>query len=288
MDRFTEKQAEIDAKKTAAVASYPPLWLQMTSEWQSPDENDRAWLLYSANYLLSTAGVRWALDPLTLRQRVPSAPPVDVSALAALDYVVLTHRHADHLDMELLLLLRDFPALWVVPEFLLESLGILNLPGEKVLVPHPLEPLHLGSLTLTPFNGLHWEMLPDHPDGRRGVPAGGYLAEFNGKRWLFPGDTRTYDASMLPDFAPLDGLVVPLWLGRGQALHEQPPLMNAFCRFCIDLCPKQVVITHLEEFGRDAHDYWEEMHAKKVKVCLQKINPRVDVSIVQMGHKILL
>jgi L-ascorbate metabolism protein UlaG (beta-lactamase superfamily) len=288
MDRYTEKQAEIEAKKATAVASYPPLWLQMTSEWQSPDENDRAWLLYSANYLLSTAGVRWALDPLTLRQRVPSAPPVDVSALAALDYVVLTHRHADHLDMELLRLLRDFPALWVVPEFLLESLGILNLPGEKVLVPHPLEPLHLGSLTLTPFNGLHWEMVPDHPGGRRGVPACGYLAEFNGKRWLFPGDTRTYDASMLPDFAPLDGLIVPLWLGRGQALHEQPPLMNAFCRFCVDLCPKQVVITHLEEFGRDAHDYWEEMHAKKVKVCLQKINPRVDVSIVQMGHKIII
>jgi len=81
----------------------------MLSEWQRPEASDRAWLLYPANYLLRTAGIRWAIDPLTLCQRLPIAPEVDVSALAGLDCIVLTHRHADHLDVGLLCCLREFP-----------------------------------------------------------------------------------------------------------------------------------------------------------------------------------
>lgn len=288
MDRFAEKQAEIEAHKAAAAAAYPSLWSRMMLEWSRPGESDRAWLLYSANYLLRTAGVRWALDPLTLRQRLSSAPEVDISALAALDYIVLTHRHADHLDLDLLRRLRDFPARWIVPEFLLDTLRTLDLPADKLIPARPLQPLRLGALTLTPFDGLHWEADPFRPDGLRGVPAMGYLAGFGGKRWLFPGDTRTYEAARLPDFGPLDGLFAHLWLGRGRALDDAPPLLDAFCRFCAALRPERIVITHLRELGRNAREYWDETHARKVNAHFEKIPCRAAVSSAFLGDNIAL
>ena len=98
----------------------------------------------------------------------------------------------------------------------------------------------------------------------RGVPATGYLVEFQNKRWLFPGDTRTYDASQLPSFGPVDGLFAHLWLGRGCALMDEPPLLDAFCQFCLDLQPRRIILTHLNEFGRDADDFWDEEHAEKL------------------------
>ena len=60
---------------------------------------------------------------------------------------------------------------------------------------------------LTPFDGLHIH-------GEHGVPAMGYLAEFSKKRWLFPGDTREFDFSKLPDFGELDDVIGHLWLGK--------------------------------------------------------------------------
>jgi L-ascorbate metabolism protein UlaG (beta-lactamase superfamily) len=288
MTCFSEKQAEFESKKTSAAAGYPALWWRILSEWQRPETSDRAWLLYSANYLLRTAGIRWALDPLTLHQRLPSAPEVDISPLAALDYIVLTHRHADHLDLDLLRRLREFPIRWIIPEFLLEHLTALDLPPESVSIPQPLEPIPAGGLTLTPFDGLHWEADPSCPDGQRGVPALGYLAEFSGKRWLFPGDTRTYDASSLLRFRPVDGLVVHLWLGRGNALDDQYPLLESFGRFCLDLRPKRIIVTHLNEFGRPADEIWDAGHFQLVKEWVEEQSPCVVLDSVGMGENINL
>ena len=288
MDRFSEKQADIDAQKASAVREYPRLWQQLISEWSGPEAGDQVWLMFAANYLFRTGGVRWALDPLTLRRRIPSAPQVDISPLAALDYVVLTHRHADHLDLELLHRLRDFPAFWIVPDFLLDTLNILNIPMHKLIIPHHLETLHLGGLTLTPFTGLHYEPAPDYPDGQRGVPAMGYLAEFNGKRWLLPGDTRSYHANQLPNFGAVDGLVAHIWLGRSCALLDEPPLSAAFCQLCLELSPRRILLTHLREFGRDANNYWDVQHAQKMMRQLQAADLRVQVAITLMGDRVTL
>ena len=253
---------DLEERREIAIRSYSGMWTRLAAEWTTPAVDDRAWLMYAANYLFRTSNVRWAMDPLSLRQRIPAAPAVDYSALTALDYVVLTHRHADHLDLQLLALLKDFHVRWIVPEALLEPLRSLDLPPEKLTIARPLEPLQLGALTLIPFEGRHWEADASRPGGRRGVPALGYLAEFNGNRWLFPGDTRTYDASQLPAFGSVDGLFAHLWLGRGQALSEQPPLLDAFGRFCLDLQPRRIVITHLNEWGRSAHEMWTPAHAR--------------------------
>lgn len=281
---MTDSPTDLDTIRLEAARAYPDRWTSMLSEWASPAPGDRAWLLYAANYLFRTSGVRWALDPLTLHQRLPAAPAVDVSALAALDSVVLTHRHADHFNPGFLAALRDFPVRWIVPEAMTDQVRTLNLPPEKLTVARPLEPLHLGALTLTPFEGQHFEADATRPGGIRGVPAMGYLAEFSGKRWLLPGDTRTYDASKLPDFGPLDGLFAHLWLGRGQALEPRPPRLDDFGRFCLDLRPHRIVLTHFNEWGRPEKELWTERHARLAEDWFSKHAPGLPVQTALMGE----
>jgi L-ascorbate metabolism protein UlaG (beta-lactamase superfamily) len=288
MDRFSEKQARIEQCRVEACACYPALWSQMIAEWNAPDPMDRVWLTYSANYLFRTNNIRWAIDPLTLNWRLQGAPKVNVRRdLYNLSFVLLTHEHKDHLDLDLLATLRDLPIIWVVPQPLLpDMMGQVHLLGEKVIVPSPLKPIELYGIQILPFDGLHWEK---KADGKlKGVPAMGYLIECNNRRWLFPGDTRTYDAKQLPNANSLDIVFAHLWLGRASALMDKPPLLDAFCRFCLDLNPRQLILTHLNEFGRDANDFWDENHVEIVCTKLREFSGEIQITQLSMGESIPL
>src|SRR5512133_1090946 len=100
MDPALARRQQIEARRAEIVAAYPGLWSRMVANWKSASGEDAAWLMYSASYLFRTAGVHWAMDPLTLKQRIPAAPEMDLQQdLAGLDFVVLTHAHRDHLDL---------------------------------------------------------------------------------------------------------------------------------------------------------------------------------------------
>jgi hypothetical protein len=152
-----------------------------------------------------------------------------------------------------------------------------------------LAPLQFDDITITAFEGLHWEPpapgsgLPPH-----GVPSVGYLVEFNGKRWLFPGDIRCYDPRLLPDFGALQGLFAHLWLGRRAALREVPPLVEAFCTFYANIPVARIVITHLEELGREAEDYWDVRHYTLVTSHLQQLAPGASISAAYLGESVAL
>jgi L-ascorbate metabolism protein UlaG (beta-lactamase superfamily) len=204
--------------------------------------------------------------------------------LDKLSFVILTHQHEDHLDVDLIRALTHLPITWIVPESVLALIqDKVRLPGERVIIPKDLQPIMLQGIKVTPFTGLHWEKLGD---GLKGVPATGYLVEFQNKRWLFPGDTRTYDASRLPDFGPVDGLFAHLWLGRGCAARAEPPLLDAFCRFCLDLKSRRVILTHIHEFGRDINDFWDEDHAEMTRARMQAISPDTAFSINAIGTSV--
>ena len=290
MDQTTEKQARIERRRDEMASRYSAIWDKLIAEWNSPGSEDRAWMMYSANYLFRTGGVHWAMDPLALNSRLPQAPTMDIARdLRNLDFILLTHRHKDHLDLDLLRLLRQLPIWWVVPESILPLVQKnVGLSAKHILVPKSLEPIELYGLRITAFDGLHWEDAPDHPDGRRGVPAAGYLVEVGGKRWLFPGDTRTYDPAGLPNFGPVDVLFAPLWLGRKAALQSHPPLLDDFCRFCLALQPKRIILTHLQEWGRQATDFWDLEHAEQVDSVLKRQVPNLPIEVACMGDEILL
>lgn len=287
MPASPEPQSQIQRKQQEILECYPDVWTRIVREWRSPGRADRAWLIYSANYLFRTGNVRWAIDPLTLHWRLPAARPVQVAGdLEGLSFILLTHRHADHLDLDLMRALNSQPVLWVVPEYILQTALENGLPRERLIVPKPLETLEIDGIRITPFAGLHWEMESACSEGRRGVSSTGYRVEFSGKRWLFPGDVRTYDPDKLPSFGPVDGLFAHLWLGRRGALNQKPPLLEAFGSFCLKLNPGRIVLTHLNEFGRAADDFWHEGHAGQVKDWLGSRAPGCLVESACLGSRV--
>ena len=272
--------SNLEKKIDSAVRDYPTQWARLIREWRQPDGQDAAWLTYSANYLLRTAGVHWALDPFSLYTRVGRGEQPDfLRDLGALQLLVLSHAHNDHLDLNLLKAIMPLPITWVVPEFMLEQVrGYVSIPAERLIIPEPGKPLRIGELVLTPFEGLHFNR-------GAGVPEMGYLAEFNGKRWLFPGDTRSYEPQHIPDYRPLDGFVAHLWLGKGSALLDPPPLLEEFLSFCNWQEPAQIVITHLDELGRSIEEMWTSSHAELVKNELTRDHPTLQVEILRKGEK---
>jgi len=290
MARSAEKQVRIDLRREQVCSAFPRQWERLISEWNSPGPEDRGWLIYSANYLFRTLGVRWAVDPLEMHSRLKQViRPEAARDLRNLDFVLLTHRHGDHLDLNLLRALRDLSILWVVPEAILPMVRRqAGLAARQILVPEPLQSIELHGIRITPFDGLHWEESPAHRTGRRGVPEMSYLIEQGGKRWLFPGDTRTYDATRLPPFGSVDVFFAHLWLGRGAALMAQPPLLADFCRFCLVLQAQRVILTHLEEWGRRGHDFWDREHGEQVILEFKRLAPRLPVEAACSGDEITL
>ena len=281
-DLFNQQQARIERRIEEARLGYPALWQRIIRDWKDASD-DAAWLTYAANYLFHTAGVKWALDPFSLFTRLKEKNPQDFAAdLSALDAVVLSHAHADHLDLNILAALDGLPISWVVPEFMLEYLEKkVNLKTTRLVIPQPGIPLPIGNLTLVPFKALH--MRGDH-----GVPEMGYLAEFAGKHWAFPGDTRVHPQEGLPMLENLDGSFAHLWLGKKCALQDPPPLLDEFCRFFAGPKPKRIVVTHLEELGRNALDYWSLDHYRLVETRFRQIDPGIEVSSALMGQAVSL
>ena len=278
-ERFRKRQAEINTLKENARATYPLHWRNLILEWQSAKQ-DAVWLTYAANYLFFTAGLRWALDPFSLLTRIGGgAQPDFATDLKMLELVVLSHAHSDHFDPILLKAIAGLPLTWVIPDFMLGQVSqVVQLDQQKVIIPKPGQTLHFDNLALTPFEGLHM-----HAEG--GVPEMGYLAEFSGKRWLFPGDTRTFNLSALPYFGRLDGVFAHLWLGKAQACADRPSQLENFSQFFAGLGANRIVISHLNEFGRDADDFWNDRHYEMVAKCIKEFDAKLKISPVLMGEK---
>lgn len=282
-DRFAVRRQEIQRDLQEAGAGYPGLWSQITRAWRDQVDGNFAWLTYAANYLFSFNGFKWALDPFSMSCRVRGVPAPDYRRdLAALSLIVLTHVHNDHLDLSLVRQLANTSVQWVIPPYVLEKIEAeVILPREQVIVPRAGEEIEFGPLQLLPFESLHM-------NGVHGVPETGYLVKFDDQRWLFPGDIRMYHFDRLPLFDRLDGVVAHLWLGKAQAMEEKPPLLQAFCDFFIRFNARRLVITHLNEFGRDERDLWCERHFELVREEFTRRSPDFQVEKAVMGDRIVL
>ncbi len=289
----SEKQALIERRRREISLQYPKLWANVLAAWRRPPEGDRACLTYAANYLFHTAGTRWAIDPLVLSSRIPDARPVDVANdLRGLSFVLLTHRHADHLDIDVLRALRVHPITWVIPKdiasYVREQAG---LDDRNIIIPRAGSEIGFNELTVLPFEGRHWEETGKDESGKpvvKGVPSVGYQVKCRSKTWLFPGDVRNYELKDKPDFGPVDVVFAHLWLGRHCALQESPPLLDAFCKFYIHFDPARIVVTHMEELGRKAQDYWDMEHYRQVQKRWKELAPHIDVQAALTGDQVFL
>ncbi len=278
--------AHIAAERARYAGAYLARWERMLAGWERPARPAMGWLMYAANYLFVTHGVRWAVDPLRPNLRVRDLPtPVPTAPLAQLDFVLLTHDHGDHVDLPLLATLRGTTTRLVVPEALLDRVRAGAQPDERqLIVARPGERLDLAGVGVLPFTGWHYDTLPNGQ--RTGVPATGYAVTVGGERWLFPGDVRDYTAASLAPFAPADRLFAHLWLGRGAAELPTPPLGDAFCRFLLTAAPRAVVLTHLYEFSRPPSDLWSRRHAAWVQARWAALAGGVPLLVPELGEEI--
>jgi L-ascorbate metabolism protein UlaG (beta-lactamase superfamily) len=207
---------------------------------QAGTATDRIVFLGHATVLIELEGVRLLTDPV-LRGRVAhlrrQVPPVDESALADLDAVLISHSHHDHLDLASLRLLGPDTPL-IVPAGVgtwLRKRGLSTVielsVGETVKVgevvpgtgrpaavessagnperaakvePHAANPTGLAALTVT---AVHAEHDGHRPGGPRAETLG-YLV--SGRRVVyFAGDTALYEE--MSNIAPsLDVALVPV------------------------------------------------------------------------------
>jgi phosphoribosyl 1,2-cyclic phosphodiesterase len=265
----------------------------MIAEWRQPGV-DKAWLIYSANYIFRTGIIRWAIDPFRLCKRLPDAPFINyVEDLRELTLVLLTHAHADHLDLELISGLHNCEITWVIPEFMLSILfKRINLPRNRIIISVPGQLINFKGLIIFPFEGQHFHQRSQEQitqnERPRGVPAMGYLVEFNGKRWLFPGDTRNLTPEKSFNFGPVDIDFAHLWLGKSSALEQNPPFLQDFYTFHTNLLAHRIVITHLEELGRDEEDYWDAGHYAQVEAIFHQLSPDIHVEPAYLGDGVNL
>ncbi|MHB8089451.1 MAG: MBL fold metallo-hydrolase [Anaerolineaceae bacterium] len=270
-------------KLETARKEYSDQWDKVLKDWNSLKLTDAAWLTYAANYLLFTGGTRWAIDPLSMSTRIAGIQKPDfANDLKNLEFVVLSHAHNDHLDLTLIDAIAHLPIKWIIPQHMLEKvLEKTHIDKLNIIVPENGKSLTIGSVTLTPFDSLHFH-------ARGGIEETGYLVEFNNKRWLFPGDIRNYDSSKLPYFEKLDGIFAHLWLGKGHAKDKRPPCLEDFVKFYAALSPARLVITHLDEFGRAEDELWDDKHYMLVSKEIHAAAPSISVKMAKMGMKVVL
>jgi len=264
-----------------ARVEYPASWKKVTQEWRQESRKNRLWLTYSANYLLHTAGVHWAIDPYSYTSRVGNMKPPDYARdLAGMELIVLTHAHRDHLDMDLIRALCHLPIQWIIPESM-QALVFNKSPLKpgRVITPNSGTTITFNNLKLTPFDSLHY-----HKQG--GIDETGYLVEFENQKWLFPADIRDFDNRFKIIFPPLDGIVAHLWLGKAKAMEDTPPLLEKFCSFFNSLSPSRLVIAHLNELGRVENEMWTERHFELVMQAMKRINPDIQVEMAEVGIRI--
>ncbi|MCD8142125.1 MAG: MBL fold metallo-hydrolase [Clostridiales bacterium] len=177
------------------------------------------WYLGQMGMLVKTGGVTLCFDPVLNDLRNPDGstrrnypPPFSGEELTGVDYVVCSHNHADHLNLETLLpLYRANPgAKFIVPA---PETGVLTgagIPADMVIGAKAHQPLTLGGgVALTPIPAAHEAYVTDAQGDYRNL---GYLLAADGVRFYHAGDT-VLTAQLLEDvkrYGPPDVACLPV------------------------------------------------------------------------------
>ncbi len=155
--------------------------------------------------LVEIDGLRVLTDPV-LRSRVGplrrQQPVPDIDALAV-DIVLISHLHHDHLDLPSLRLLPGEPLL-VVPA---GGAAWLRRRGfDAIREMNPGETLAVGTLEVAATHAVHaGARMPLGPS----APALGYVIKGLSRRVYFAGDTDRFPG--MADLGPVDVALVPVW-----------------------------------------------------------------------------
>ena len=255
-------------------------WFQSALKcWET--QADSFALIHSSSYLFHTAGCKWGMD-IAFRNagHLAKSPARAAELLKDMQMLVLSHGHRDHYEEETLKALAGNDTIFVVPDFLEERTLALGIPGEKLVVARPGEPVCLFGVTLEPFVSSHFR-----PDGR-GVPEYGYRVTASGcPSMVFPVDIR--DFAKLPQTQPGEYCFANLWL-EDNAEEGWRPVLKSWANYMGRLSVKNIFITHLYEDGRPADKMWRGEHSDAAMQEMKQQFPQLTVRVPSRGEVIFL
>ena len=260
----------------------------MIRGWSAPRTNHAVWLVYSANYLFNTRGLKWAVDPVLLSNRIPEVPVLDVTPdLADLDFVLLGHAHLDHRDVVLWSQMESSCCHWIVPEHMTDFFAHeVSVSDSAYSVAIPGKEIAVSGGSIVSFKAPHYEHLETGVTNH--VDSTGYLVETGGASYLFPGDIRTYDPLCLKPFTDVSAVFAHIFLGRSSAVVCDPPLLKDFVDFYLSCHPKKIVLSHLYELGRDPEDCWLASHARAVAKAFNAADSEVKTVVPEWYEETIL
>ena len=235
-----------------------------------------------ATVLLELGGVRLLTDPV-LRSRLLHmrrvAGPVNPDHHAALDAVLISHLHRDHVDVPSLRRLERDSALLVVPAGTRQR-G-LRRGFRSVTELTPGEQVKIGGVVVTAVPAVH--------NGRRDplsreVSPLGYVVETGTTRVYFAGDTDLFEG--MAELGELDLALLPVW-GWGPTLgpgHLDP---EAAARALTLLRPRAAVPIHWGTlFPRVINDRAGRLSdpPHEFREAAERLAPEVEVSVLLPGE----
>jgi L-ascorbate metabolism protein UlaG (beta-lactamase superfamily) len=237
------------------------------------------WLGHST-VVIDVDGTRLVTDPV-LRRRVfhlRRAAAIEPGALGALDGILVSHSHFDHLDV---------PSLSRLPR----SLSVVCPTGiGQLLRRRGFEQVHeVGPGEIVEVGGREVRAThAEHRTNRRPFAgrsaALGYVVE-GSKNVYFAGDTELFDG--MADLGPIDVALLPVsgWGPRMPAGHLEP---RSAAEALLLLRPKVAVPVHWGTFRAPFGPRLDDRAAREFASAAARLAPEVEVRVLQIGETLPL
>ena len=220
------------------------------------------WWLGQAGFVLRGAGMTLLIDPfLSQHEGRTVTPPFTAEESPAVDYVLCTHEHIDHMDLPTLqtIMRNSTKTRIVAPQPIVEQITKVGIAAERVQGVQPGEIIKLGDATVFPIEAVHGISFPPVVYNFGLEESGGlyrflgYALELNGVTLYHSGDLLIHDGLI----QRLQELHIDLALlpinGRSYFRERQNLIGNIDEREAADLAAAAnipaVVPTHYEMFG---------------------------------------
>jgi len=251
--------------------------------WDEKGPGTTFGLIHSTAYLFCTNGCRWAMDIAFRNAKFLAKTPAEAAKLLAdMDFMLLSHRHADHFEISTLQQLAKTKTLLVVPDFLEQQVVTLGFPRDRMILAHPGEKISIFGLDILPFASSHFR-----PNGNGVQEYGYYVTAPNSPSIVFPVDVR--DFTKRPELPPADYCFAHVWLEDEAADPDSwSPVIPAFCRYMLSFSAKNILLTHLYEDGRTDDKMWKREHAEAIRQEIASQSPLTRVLIPRQGDRFRL
>lgn len=257
--------------------NYSKYWAKIFDEIKT--EDNCIWLQSPSGYIMKLNGTvigmdipfraQWVKDLVADRCRKDAE---------CFDYYILSHEHIDHFCPNFLPELSESTEM-LVPEFFSDEQLALYTHNRKNIQKIQANNVYtLGNVDIHTFIGNHFR-----PDGN-GVNEFGYMFRAGDKKLLFPVDMRDYKKP-LPNFGNIDVLFAHVWFCDDNTKDYSDILLQQ-AEFIVKTAPKKVVLAHLDDFERPAHQRWSKSHARELKQKVNELNSDIEVIIPNVGDAI--